>query len=202
MAQSTQEPDLLAEYQAGDPHAFRRLVELYRDRILQFFYRHCLDRHRAEDLAQELFLKLLVRNGRYRPSGKMSVYIYRVATNLWIDHYRMAQPRPRFHSLDQAVGGAGETFRRPDPASSEAAPGAALEQREDLAVMHGALATLTESHRQVLELAVFQQRPYAEIGEVLGIPVGTVKSRVHNAVAALKDLLGARRVFPSRRRTA
>jgi RNA polymerase sigma-70 factor (ECF subfamily) len=202
MTLCTKEPDLLAEYQAGDAQAFRRLVDLYRDRIVQFFYRHCLDRDRAEDLAQELFLKLLVRIGRYRPAGKMSVYIYRVATNLWIDHYRMAQPRPRFHSLDQVVASTGEPFLRPDPATSEAGPGAALEQREDLAVMHGALAALTPSHRQVLELAVFQQRPYAEIGEVLGIPVGTVKSRVHNAVAALKEMLGAANGFLRRCRPA
>jgi RNA polymerase sigma-70 factor (ECF subfamily) len=72
----------------------------------------------------------------------------------------------------------------PDPAQHAA-------EDEERAQLRRAMESLTAPHRIVFELAVYQERPYAEIGQLLGIPVGTVKSRMHNAVAALKQLLGA-----------
>jgi RNA polymerase sigma-70 factor, ECF subfamily len=61
--------DLLVRYREGDAQAFRALVDLYQDRLLQFFYRLCWDRDRAEDLTQELFIKLIQASRRYRPEG-------------------------------------------------------------------------------------------------------------------------------------
>lgn len=190
MPQSTPLPevDLLARHRAGDAGAFRTFVESYRDRIVQFFYRLCLDRERAEDLAQDLFLKLLRRSDRYQAQGRMSVYVFRVATNLWIDHYRQNLPRPRIHSYDQ-VGAHGESTRA-EFASAERSPAQQFVDQEDLAVLREALGRLPMTQRQVLELAVYQQLPYARVGEILGIPVGTVKSRVHHAVLALQGCLG------------
>lgn len=186
----TVDVDLLAAYRAGDSQAFRRLVDQFRDRIVQFFYRLCWDRDKAEDLAQELFLKLLIGSKRYRPEGKMVTFVYRVATNLWIDHYRQMRPRPRFHSLDQVTYPDGET-RKVEYANDDKAPAEQLQDGEERAALRTALESLTEPHRLVFELAVYQERPYAEISELLSIPVGTVKSRMHNAVAALKQMLGA-----------
>jgi RNA polymerase sigma-70 factor (ECF subfamily) len=187
------EIDLLARYRDGDGSAFRLLVEHYRQRMVQFFYRLCWDRDRAEDLAQDLFLKLMLGARRYRPEGRMATFVYRVATNLWIDHYRQMRPRPKFHSLDQVllpdVGGDGGR----DYAGHEQSPVQQLADGEERSALRRALESLTEPHRLVFELAVYQERPYQEISDLLGIPVGTVKSRMHNAVAALKGLLGARR---------
>jgi RNA polymerase sigma-70 factor (ECF subfamily) len=185
------EPDVdyLARYRDGDAAAFRQLVDLYRERMLQFFFRLCWDRDRAEDLAQDLFLKLLLAARRYRPEGRMSTFVYRVATNLWIDHYRQQRPRPRLHSLDQAVLPGDDAPRNSEFQGGEASPMQQAAEHEEKAAMRRALERLTEPHRLVFELAVYQQRPYAEISELLRIPVGTVKSRMHNAVAALKELL-------------
>lgn len=182
------EVDLLARYRDGDVSAFRAFVDSYRDRIVQFFYRLCLDRERAEDLAQDLFLKLLLRSDRYQAQGRMSVYVFRVATNLWIDVYRQNLPRPRLHSYDQ-VGPHGESPRA-EFASAERSPAQQFVDQEDLSVLREALGRLPMAQRQVLELAVYQQLPYARVGEILGIPVGTVKSRVHHAVLALQGWLG------------
>lgn len=182
--------DYLAAYRAGDRQAFRGLVTAYRDRMVQFFFRLCWDRDKAEDLAQDLFLKLLLRSKRYRPEGKMATFVYRVATNLWIDHYRAMRPRPRFHSIDQVMLPSGDEGPRFEHASNEATPAEKLARLEERDAMRQALENLTEPHRLVFELAVYQERPYAEISELLGIPVGTVKSRMHNAVAALKQRLG------------
>ena len=181
--------DLLAAYRDGDASAFRALVELFRDRMLQFFFRLCWDRDRAEDLTQELFIKLITGSKRYRPEGRMATFVYRVATNLWIDHYRSQRPRPRMYSYDQVVHPDGDLAPR-QFAGEDVAPSDQLIDGEQRAAMRNALERLTEPHRLVFELAVYQERPYGEISELLGIPVGTVKSRMHNAVRSIKEMLG------------
>ena len=184
------EPDLLARYRDGDAQAFRALVDAYRDRMLQFFFRLCWDRDRSEDLVQELFIKLMTGSKRYRSQGRMSTFVYRVATNLWIDHYRAQRPRPRMFSYDQVVHP--DTDCAPMQFADDAAsPSDDLIDREEREKMRRSLDRLTEPHRLVFELAVYQERPYSEISELLGIPLGTVKSRMHNAIAALKEMLGA-----------
>lgn len=192
------EVDYLARYREGEAQAFRLLVDAYRDRMLQFFYRLCWDRDRAEDLVQDLFLKLMLGSKRYRPEGRMSTFVYRVATNLWIDHYRQQRPRPRFHSFDQVVLPGDDAPSTVEYAGSDVAPPQQLADDEEKAAMRRALERLTEPHRLVFELAVYQERPYGEISELLQIPVGTVKSRMHNAVAALKELLADPTVQASR----
>lgn len=183
--------DYLAHYRDGDPQAFRQLVHAWRDRMLQFFYRLCWDRDRAEDLSQDLFLKLMLAARRSRPEGRMSTFVYRVATNLWIDHYRQQRPRPRFQSYDQVLLPGETTPTRVEYAGADPNPHQQLADQEERTALRHALERLTEPHRLVFELAVYQQRPYAEISELLDIPIGTVKSRMHNAVAALKELLAA-----------
>lgn len=192
--------DPLARHQAGDPLAFPAFVASYRDRLVQFFHRQCLDRDRAEDLVQELFLRLLRRIATYRPEGKLSLYVFRAATNLWIDHYRQALPRPRFHSYDQAEREPGDGGWRFEPAGAEPGPVQCVTAGEDLAALRVAIAQLPEGQRRVIELAVHEELPYAAIGARLGIPVGTVKSRVHAAMATLRHLLGGPDV--ARRATA
>lgn len=185
------EVDYLARYRAGEAQAFRLLVDAYRERMLQFFYRLCWDRDRAEDLVQDLFLKLILASKRYRPEGRMSTFVYRVATNLWIDHYRQQRPRPRFLSYDQVLLPGDDTPGTVEYAGPDVAPPQQLADAEEKAALRRALERLTEPHRLVFELAVYQERPYGEISELLQIPVGTVKSRMHNAVHALKELLAA-----------
>lgn len=182
------EDDLLARYRDGDAQAFRELVDSYRERMLQFFFRLCWDRDRAEDLCQELFIKLITGSKRYRPEGRMSTFVYRVATNLWIDHYRAQRPRPRMYSYDQVVHPDSDQAPR-QFAGDDVAPADQLIDGEQRAAMRHALERLTEPHRLVFELAVYQERPYGEISELLGIPVGTVKSRMHNAVRSIKEML-------------
>lgn len=182
--------DLLAKYREGDSQAFRQLVELYRDRMVQFFYRLCWDRDRAEDLAQDMFVKLLLCSKRYRPEGRMATFIYRVAKNLWIDEYRKLKPRPKLFSYDQPLLPNADRPRGQDYAGDDEAPVDRLQDNEERAALRHGLESLSEPHRIVFELAVYQERPYAEIAELLGIPVGTVKSRMHNAVAALRQMLG------------
>lgn len=180
--------DLLVRFRDGDASAFREIVGEYQARLVQFYYRLCWDRDRAEDFAQELFMKLVRGARNYRPEGKLSTFIFRIATNLWIDHYRSTRPHPRLYSLDQPMRGlAARSAPAPDVGPIESAIAG-----EEKARLRQALEGLTEPHRLVFELAVYQQLPYAEVSEVLGIPVGTVKSRMHNSVKALREILQER----------
>jgi RNA polymerase sigma-70 factor, ECF subfamily len=190
MTKPEAEIDWLARYRDGDAQAFRQLVQEYHERLLQFYFRVCHDRAQAEDLAQELFLKLLARVDSYQPRGKLSVYVFRVAMNLWIDQYRRVRLRPRLFSYDQFVSTPGGDPVRSEPAAPVISPVQRLVDQENIDALRAALGRLGETSRCVLELAVFQQLPYAEISTILGIPTGTVKSRVHHAVASLKELLG------------
>jgi RNA polymerase sigma-70 factor (ECF subfamily) len=184
--------DLLVRFRDGDEGAFREIVGTYEARLVQFFYRLCWDRDRAEDFTQDLFLKLVRGAARYRPEGRLSTFIYRVAKNLWIDQYRAARPQPRLYSLDQPVHGGESTWAALAPAA-DPDPMQRAVAGEEKARLRAALETLTEPHRLVFELAVYQGLPYAEVGEILDIPIGTVKSRMHNAVKALRELLGEHR---------
>jgi RNA polymerase sigma-70 factor (ECF subfamily) len=183
--------DLLVRFRDGDEGAFREIVGAFETRLVQFFYRLCWDRDRAEDFTQDLFVKLLRGAARYRPEGRLSTFIFRVAKNLWIDHYRAARPQPRLYSLDQPVHGTETTWAALAPAD-DPAPIESAAADEEKRRLRAALETLTEPHRLVFEFAIYQGLPYAEVGEILDIPVGTVKSRMHNAVKALRELLGDR----------
>ena len=176
------EEDLLVRFKGGDIEAFRELVASYQERLVQFFYRLCWDLDRSEDFTQELFMKLLRGAKRYRPQGRMNTFIYRVATNLWIDHYRAQRPQPRLYSLDQAMHPGEVDHNAP-------APEAVAVDKEQKQSLRRALESLTEPHRLVFELAVYQELPYARIAQILRIPVGTVKSRMHNSVQALRKVL-------------
>ena len=186
-AEGSATADLLSRFRDGDPDAFQAIFGEYQHRLVHFFYRLCWDADRAEDLTQELFLKLVRGARRYEPRGRLATFIFRVATNLWIDNYRSAKPRGRLYSLDQAMV---QQDVLPDEQSEQ--PGDRLladEQKEEL---RKAVSCLTEPHRLVLELAVYQEMPYAEISKVLEIPVGTVKSRMHKCVHALRERLASR----------
>ncbi len=176
--------DLLERFRCGEVDAFEDIVGRYQTRLVQFFYRLSWDRDQAEDLTQGLFIKLLRGADRYRPQGRLSTFIFKVATNLWIDHYRSRRSRQPLYSLDQAL------LAGFDPAAEGGVmPSDQAEMNEEREQLRQSLEQLTEPHRLVFELAVYQQLPYAQIGEVLEIPIGTVKSRMHNSVRALKKIL-------------
>jgi RNA polymerase sigma-70 factor (ECF subfamily) len=175
--------DMLSRFRDGHQDAFAAIVGEYEDRMVRFFYRLCWDRDRAQDFTQDLFLKLIRGARRYQPQGRLSTFMFRVATNLWIDFYRSSKSRGPLYSLDQVMMSGEPTVK-----SDQEIPGpeAGLVDAEDKEQLRLAVAQLTEPHRLVLELAIYQEMPYAQISQVLDIPVGTVKSRMHNCVKALR----------------
>ncbi|MBI5431935.1 MAG: sigma-70 family RNA polymerase sigma factor [Planctomycetes bacterium] len=149
--------------------------------FIGFFERLGADGAEAEDLTQEVFLRLYRFSAEYEARDAFGAYALRIARNAWIDAGRRRASRPQVahdEPLDEL------------DVVDELAPGPRdLELLEESERARAALARLPESHRWVFELAVLRGRPYPEIAERLGIPLGTVKSRVFHAVRKLRELL-------------
>ncbi len=190
LAEEQVSEDLLLRFQLGDRTAFEAIVGRYQAPLTRFFYRLCWDQDRAEDFAQDVFLKLLRGAPNYRPRGRLSTFLFRIATNRWIDHYRAQRPRPALYSLDRSDMDDDTPILDRVPAE-EAPASQVLDRDEEKQRLRRALSRLTLPHRLVFELAVYQNLPYREIADLLEIPEGTVKSRMHNAAKSLKQLLAA-----------
>lgn len=184
--------DPLVALRRGDPVLFEEFVRSEAGTLIAFFRRLGADRTEAEDLSQEVFLKLYRSATTYQPQSAFSSYALRVAKNAWIDRRRRRGARPELRSLD-GVAGAGEEEIGPSLSatleSREPAPWSRLTQGDEARRLREALAKLPDAQAVVFDLAVVQRLPYPEIADALGIPVGTVKSRVFNAVRGLRELL-------------
>jgi RNA polymerase sigma-70 factor (ECF subfamily) len=169
--------DPILALREGDPEPFERFVRTHARTLIAFFRQRGAAVSRAEDLAQDVFLKLYRGAQRYQPEERFGAYVFRVARNAWVDDCRRRGVRP------EPVPGDGEPEREPDPGPG---PGAELAAGEEEERVRRVLATLPETHRAVVELAVLGELDYASIAAVLGIPEGTVKSRMFYAVRRLR----------------
>lgn len=180
--------DLLLRFQLGERGAFDAIVGRYQAPLTRFFYRLCWDLDSAEDFVQDVFLKLVRGARRYRSQGKLSTFLFRIATNRWIDHYRAMKPRPNLYSIDRSDL-EDETPLADRLPADVADSGEGVDAEQGVQRLQAALDCLSLPHRLVFELAVYQNLPYQEISQLLDIPEGTVKSRMHNAAKVLKQLL-------------
>ncbi|MEE9311882.1 MAG: sigma-70 family RNA polymerase sigma factor [Planctomycetota bacterium] len=186
--------ELMRRFQAGDVDAFTELYERHLRGLLNFFFRLCWDRALAEDFAQETLLRIYKSAKRWQPNAKFTTYLYRVARNYWIDHCRLLSTKNENVSLNIQVGdgdsGVSLVDRLPDDIRP---PDDDLDRRELYEAIMKALEQLPEEQRMVFILSEIEELRYAEIAEILEIPVGTVKSRMHTAIHRLQELLGDHR---------
>jgi RNA polymerase sigma-70 factor (ECF subfamily) len=141
------------------------------------------DSHKAQDLAQEAFARIFVRRMEFEPDGKFSTFLWRVALNLCYDELRRRQRRAE-SSLDELVDDDAISLPVDEPS-----PSARLEERERGRTVRAALQRLPEHYRAVVVLRHYEDLKFREIAEVLGIPEGTVKSRMAEALDQLAVLL-------------
>ena len=169
-----------------DAAAFARLMARWEKPIQRLCVRMTGDAHRAEDLTQTAFTRVFMRRVEWEPAGKFSTFLWRVALNLCHDEARRIQRRGEF-SLDalEEAEGEGETRF----AAVEPTPDAQAESQERGELVRRALAELPEPYREVVVLRHYEGLKFREIGDVLGIPEGTVKSRMAEALGQLNRLL-------------
>jgi RNA polymerase sigma-70 factor (ECF subfamily) len=177
---------LMGRVRDGDREAVIGIVERYQDELIGFFYHLCWEQLTSEELAQDVFVRLYNARERWQPTARLRTWIYRIAHNLWIDHLRRKR---NLVSLDAERGDGelrlSEVLAAPDGGDPEAADrDARIRER-----VRSALAELPEGQREVFVLANNHGMKYHDIAAVLGIPEGTVKSRMHHAVRILRDEL-------------
>ena len=181
---------LMLAFKRGDYNAFSVLVERYQKSLIQFFYAQSSDSQQSEDCTQEVWRKVFRSRADYVPRARFKTYLFRVARNHWIDVYRTRSKQSGVVSLDSGAGqsdeGGGLGKIIPDDGPE---PEADLSNRELRERIEYALGRLPDTQREVFILAEFQEMKYSDISETLEIPVGTVKSRMFNAVRRLRELL-------------
>ncbi len=185
--------DLVAATRDGDEVAFGELMRRYRAPITSYVHRMLGDYEMAVDLAQETFVRVFTSASRYRANHSFSTYIYRIATNLAISELRRRK-RWHFVSIVPGFGGAKGTGPSDDEPrlelpDSRALPEATLLREEQQRVVGRAVASLPEKYRAPLVLRDMEELDYYQIAEILGLPIGTVKSRINRARNFLREKL-------------
>ncbi len=180
---------LVAAAKGGDKEAFGRLVEAYQDRIYGYLARMLADPEEAEDVAQEVFLRAYRSLGRFRGTSSFHTWLYRIASNLAIDVARRRKRQDNTtYSLDAPLDAGEDEYEREMPDDSRA-PDQISEQAELQRAVRQAVMELPEKLRDVVVLYELQGESYEDIAAILGVPLGTVKSRLFNARGQLKKRL-------------
>lgn len=182
VAQASDEK-LFEAYRRGDTGALRELIERYHDDLIRFLFRLVGDRAAAEDVFQETFLQLHLSAESFDATRRFRPWLFTIAANKGRDYLRK-RGRRRTVELSAPVGG------DPDGASfvdlmeiDVPSPDSGVDREELSREVQEVLGSMPDSLREILLLAYFSRLSYMQIAEDLGIPLGTVKSRLHSAVA-------------------
>ena len=176
--------ELLQDTVGGDLRAFDVIVGRYRDRLLNFVFRFLGDRTAAEDVVQETFLRVFRKSKDYRASARFSTWLFTIAGNLAKSELRRRK-RWRFTSL----GWNEEAEQHIEIPDDRPRPDAFAETEIATEAIQEAIESLPPNHRQVVILSDIQGMAYEEIAQIVGCPVGTVKSRINRGRLRLQKKL-------------
>jgi RNA polymerase sigma-70 factor, ECF subfamily len=181
----TTDADVMLRVKSGDDSAFEYLVQKYRRQMVSFMYRMSHNSAAAEDLAQEVFLRVYRSRANYEASAKFSTWIYRIATNLAVNHARDTRhERPENTvNLDQPDSETGQT---PDVADSTSTVEESILRRERLAAIRQKVQDLPERQRMAVVMHKYQQMDYKQIAEVLKLSESATKSLLFRAYETLR----------------
>jgi RNA polymerase sigma-70 factor (ECF subfamily) len=174
--------DVVKACLSGDADAYATLVERYGGRVFNIALRITGDADAANDCAQEAFIRAYRALHQYDPMLPLGPWLFRIATNASLNHVQ------RWRAHEASVDELPETAEELDEG-----PEATAVRREEVAEVVAAMAELPPAYRAALTLRHMQQLSYQEVADALGIPLGTVKTHLHRARAALKGRLAARR---------
>jgi RNA polymerase sigma-70 factor (ECF subfamily) len=174
----------------GREAAYRELIGRYQRPVFSLIYRLVRDREKSEDLAQETFIKVLNALDRYDPSYKFSSWIFKIAHNTSLDHLRKKEPQTLSLEGSPHAETASELESSVIQAlSTEETPEDYAASRELGATLEVAIGKLRPEYRTAIILCHVEGRPYEEIAETMGVPLGTVKTYIHRARNELKKTL-------------
>jgi RNA polymerase sigma-70 factor (ECF subfamily) len=177
---------LVARARAGDARAFEPLVEKYRQRVYRLAYNVLRDAEEAWDVAQEAFIRAYQALPSFRGQSAFYTWLFRITMNVASDRARQRAARGRAFGTERVEE---EEWDRTLVDQGEAPDDSAVRAEQRRRIMC-ALESLPEHHRAIIMLSDLEGLSYREIAEVLGIPMGTVMSRLHNARKRLRAALG------------
>jgi RNA polymerase sigma-70 factor (ECF subfamily) len=178
---------LMLRFKEGDLQAFEALFSRHVRPVMNFAYRFVRNREVAEELAQEIFLRVHDAARTYEPHAKFTTWLYRIATNVCLNEIRRPQFRAHHESLNPRADDEERTRGLPD--SREPAPDALMERRAIAAALRRSLAQLPDKQRAAFILNKYQELSYAEVAEVMGTSEKAVKSLIHRAKESLAEIL-------------
>ncbi|MHA6481036.1 RNA polymerase sigma factor SigW [Paenibacillus sp. strain BS8-2] len=170
----------------GDQQAFEELVDLYQDKLFHMAYRMLSNRQEAEDVVQETFLRVYKNLDRFDESLKFSTWIYRIATNLCIDRLRKRKPTYSLDAESSEYEGLDGYSMIP---GDNRTPESELILSDTQRIIHQAMETLPPKYKSVMMLRYIQDLSLQEVGDILGMPVTTIKTRVHRGREFLRKKL-------------
>jgi RNA polymerase sigma-70 factor (ECF subfamily) len=174
----------------GREAAYRELIGRYQRPVFSLIYRLVRDREKSEDLAQETFIKVLNALDRYDPSYKFSSWIFKIAHNTSLDHLRKKEVQTlSLEGSPHAESSADQEASVIQALSTEETPEDYAASRELGATLEVAIGKLRPEYRTAIILCHVEGRPYEEIAETMGVPLGTVKTYIHRARNELKKEL-------------
>jgi RNA polymerase sigma-70 factor, ECF subfamily len=187
-AQGISDSDVMLRVKTGDESAFSYLVQKYRRPMVSFMYRMCQNPSSAEELAQEVFLRVYRSRESYEPTAKFSTWLYRIATNLAVNYARDTRhERPentvRLDEPDQ------ETGTTPDLADDAATVEEQMLRAERVAMIRQVVQALPERQRMAVVMHKYQQMDYRQIADVLKLSESATKSLLFRAYETLREQL-------------
>ncbi len=172
---------LIDEALAGDAGAFGQLVENYQDRLFNTMVHVTGCREEAEDVVQDAFVQAFLKLDTFQRASAFYTWLYRIAFNISVSRRRRRRPELSVDVSRELTG--------KEPVDRGEAPEDRLLRDEQISQVHSALAGLNEEHRSILVLREIEGYCYESISEILGLPIGTVRSRLHRARMQLREEL-------------
>lgn len=179
---------LMLRFQQGDESAFREIVEQHKLSVLNLCYRFVGNKNDAEDIAQDVFIRILNAAPRYRPDASLSTWLYRITVNVCLNFQRRKKILNFFSLNHQFESGQTTGDRLPDLISEEQ-PDIILEKKELQMLVQQAIQSLPENQQTVVILHRYEGLSYQEIAAVLNTTVSAIESRLHRAKLNLQRKL-------------
>jgi len=173
--------ELIDQALTGNPTAFGQLVSKYQDRLYTTVAHMLGSAEDARDVVQDAFVHAFVKLESFQRNSGFYTWMYRIAVNAAISKRRRQRPTLSVEQNRESTG--------QEPVGNSASPSDRMEQQERVQQVQAALATLSDEHRQILVLREIEGCDYDTIAEILDLPVGTVRSRLHRARLQLKEQL-------------
>lgn len=186
--------DLMERYAGGEVEAFAVLLERHKNPVYSFVLRSCRRPAQAEELVQEVWLRVVRQADSYQRRAKFTTWLYTIARNLCIDHSRKMRHRQE-RSLDEPLGGDEDGDRTLLGTVADDRPGAdgLMEDEQFAGALYAALEELPPEQREVFLMRERQNLKFREIADIVGIPENTVKSRMRYALEFLRRRLAEHR---------